>query len=85
MTPMKQEAADWQARHDAAAKDANERRLRLNQMFGVSLSNYDLGHARGLREGRDSSNAYEQDFAYQHEEYTRGYWDGYKQGVKEQK
>lgn len=46
---------------------------------------YDLGYARGLKEGRDTSNAYEQDFAYQHEDYTRGYWDGFKAGINEPK
>jgi len=46
---------------------------------------YDQGFKRGLKEGRDASSVYEQDFAYQREDYTRGYWDGFKQGINEGK
>lgn len=46
---------------------------------------YAAGLKRGLREGRDASNVYEQDFAYQNEDYTKGYWDGFKTGINETK
>ena len=51
----------------------------------TAMQHYDAGFARGLREGRDASNVYEQDFAYQAEEYTRGYWAGFKDGINEVK
>lgn len=44
---------------------------------------YENGYKRGLREGRDASNVYEQDFAYQNADYTRGYWAGFKAGITE--
>lgn len=42
---------------------------------------YENGYKRGLREGRDASNVYEQDFAYQQADYTHGYWDGFRVGI----
>lgn len=51
--------------------------------MALAKQEYDLGYQRGIREGRDASNVYEQDFAYQHADYTRGYWDGFKVGIKE--
>jgi len=44
---------------------------------------YENGYKRGLREGKDASNVYEQDFAYHQADYTRGYWDGFKVGINE--
>lgn len=44
-----------------------------------SRQKYQAGFDRGHREGLND-NAYEQDFAYQDAEYTRGYWDGFKEG-----
>jgi len=46
----------------------------------TSLQHYDMGYNMGRRDGL-FDNAYEQDFAYRAVEYTRGYWDGFKDGI----
>lgn len=49
-------------------------------MIAIVVRFYDAGYARGYREGLNDS-AYEQDFAYQHDDYVKGYWDGFKAGM----
>lgn len=44
------------------------------------IDQYHSGHTRGFREGLND-NAYEQDFAYHHADYERGYWVGFKEGI----
>jgi hypothetical protein len=55
--------------------------VRLKEAYAL----WHAGYKRGLKEGRDASNVYEQDFAYQPEEYTAGYWAGFKDGINEGK
>jgi hypothetical protein len=41
---------------------------------------YDIGYARGLREGNVDGG--EQDFAFKSADYVDGYWDGFRVGRK---
>lgn len=46
---------------------------------------YAMGYSRGLQEGvayKVMGSVFEQDFAFKHEDYVRGYWDGYEEGRK---
>jgi hypothetical protein len=48
----------------------------------LSSEQFAMGYKRGLRDGQDKSGEFEQDFAYSHPDYERGYWDGFKAGRK---